>query len=147
MALPKAMSAMTCTARHSVLLEVRPRSCLSAAGRVTGALSPAARPRRRGAPSPRTPLRCRTGGADRLSPLSVLLSPSSGKAPARGGDPGAPAETGERALRRGAPAARGLAYPGAAGSGLLRRHGGARPVPGPPPPPAPPAPAGADTGG
>lgn len=39
MALPKAMSAMTCTARHSVLLEVRPRSCLSAAGRVTGALS------------------------------------------------------------------------------------------------------------
>lgn len=62
MALSKAMSAVTCPARHSMLLEARPRSCLSAAGRVTGALSPAARPRRRGAPSRRTPLLCRTGG-------------------------------------------------------------------------------------
>lgn len=78
-------------------------------GRVTGALSPAARPRRRGAPSRRTPLRCRTGGCGPGVPPQCPSVPNPRKGAGEGRGSRSTGGDG-RAQRRGAPPARGSAY-------------------------------------
>lgn len=99
MALSKVIAAMTCTARHSMLLKCcRRAACLRRGGSLECC------PRQHGhgggahLPAGQRSAAARQA-ADRVFPPSVLLSPAPGKAPARGGDPGAPGRLSGSAAR------------------------------------------------